>query len=299
MLVSAHAQVKAEMLCQLLTLASITPYDREAHKHEARRREQQRYERLARGEPAAKQVLRSRLGEVAGMAMSLDAHRAVAEMDAEASKSGAFRRVYPTANGHVHRHIFAQERPLNTMLCEVLRQRAADVANAAEHDLDAISGAAPAEHDLDAISGAARGAAHPSEVVTTAGGYNARPSKGVPPTDPADAPGSAPTTELADAPSAIAQAPPKAATRLAEALGEGQQQQQQKPPQPTQPTQPSQQPQQPQQPQPQPVQQPQAQPHLQSPVPSRPARIAVQAHDGSPPAGSRATPFSTTGVKSH
>ena len=260
------------MLCQLLTLASITPYDREAHKHEARRREQQRYERLARGEPAAKQVLRSRLGEVAGMAMSLEAHRAVAEMDAEESKSGAFRRVYPTANGHVHRHIFAQERPLNTMLCEVLRQRAADVANAAEHD-------------LDAISGAARGAA--------------RPSEGVPPTDPADAPGSAPTTELADAASAIAQAPPKAATRLAEALGEGQQQQQQKPPQPTQPTQPSQQPQQPQQPQPQPVQQPQAQPHLQSPVSSRPARIAVQAHDGSPPAGSRATPFSTTGVKSH
>lgn len=205
------------MLCQLLTLASITPYDREAHKHEARRREQQRYERLARGEPAAKQVLRSRLGEVAGMAMSLEAHRAVAEMDAEESKSGAFRRVYPTANGHVHRHIFAQERPLNTMLCEVLRQRAADVANAAEHD-------------LDAISGAARGAA--------------RPSEGVPPTDPADAPGSAPTTELADAASAIAQAPPKAATRLAEALGEGQQQQQQKPPQPPQP---SQQPQQPQQ----------------------------------------------------
>ena len=291
MLVSAHAQVKAEMLCQLLTLASITPYDREAHKHEARRREQQRYERLARGEPAAKQVLRSRLGEVAGMAMSLEAHRAVAEMDAEEAKSGAFRRVYPTANGHVHRHIFAQERPLNTMLCEVLRQRAADVANAAEHDLDAISGAQGA----------------------------ARASEGLPPTAPADAPGSAPTTkladaasaisggaiselqsrELADASSAIAQAPPKAATRLAEALGEGQQQQQQKPPQPTQPTQPSQQPQQPQQPQPQPVQQPQAQPHLQSPVPSRPARIAVQAHDGSPPAGSRATPFSTTGVKSH
>jgi hypothetical protein len=163
------------MLCQLLTLASITPYDREAHKHEARRREQQRYERLARGEPAAKQVLRSRLGEVAGMAMSLDAHRAVAEMDAEASKSGAFRRVYPTANGHVHRHIFAQERPLNTMLCEVLRQRAADVANAAEHDLDAISGAQGA----------------------------ARASEGLLPTAPADAPGSAPTTKLADAASAI------------------------------------------------------------------------------------------------
>ena len=198
------------------------------------------------------------------MAMSLDAHRAVAEMDAEASKSGAFRRVYPTANGHVHRHIFAQERPLNTMLCEVLRQRAADVANAAEHDLDAISGAQGA----------------------------ARASEGLPPTAPADAPGSAPTTkladaasaisggaisevqsrELADAASAIAQAPPKAATRLAEALGEGQQQQQQKQQPPPQP-QP--------QPQPQALQQPQAQPDFQSSVPSCPARISVQAHGGS------------------
>jgi len=38
-------KVKSHMLCQLLTLASITPYDREAHRHEKKRREKQRCER--------------------------------------------------------------------------------------------------------------------------------------------------------------------------------------------------------------------------------------------------------------
>lgn len=47
-------------------------------------------------------------------------------MDDEEARSGGYRRLYPTAEGHLHRHIFAQERPVNTLLVDVLRRRLAD-----------------------------------------------------------------------------------------------------------------------------------------------------------------------------
>ena len=96
-------KVKSRMLSQLLTLASLTPYDREAHRLEKKRRDKMRYERLARGEPAAKQVFRNHNAEVYGMALSLEGQRAVADMDQEEAKSGEFRRIFPTASGHVQR----------------------------------------------------------------------------------------------------------------------------------------------------------------------------------------------------
>ena len=133
-----RAQVKSRMLSQLLTLASITPYDREMHRLEKKRRDKLRYERLARGEPAAKQVYRQRAAD-GGLAMSVEAQRAVAEMDAEEAKAGQFRRIFPTAGGHAHRHVFAVERPLNTLLVDVLRQRQADELSSQDTDLDAIA----------------------------------------------------------------------------------------------------------------------------------------------------------------
>jgi hypothetical protein len=136
-------KVKTRMLSDLLTLASIVPYDREAHRQQQKRRDKVRYERLARGEPAAKQTFRQRGGDHTGTMghLSLEAQRAVNDMDAEASRAGGWRRLFPSANGHAHRHFFAQERPLNTVLVDVLRQRALE--SHAATDLDAIARAAP------------------------------------------------------------------------------------------------------------------------------------------------------------
>ena len=49
-------KVKSSVICDLLTLAGIQPYDRDAYRLEQRRKEGMRFERLARGEASSKQV---------------------------------------------------------------------------------------------------------------------------------------------------------------------------------------------------------------------------------------------------
>ena len=81
--------IKSRMLSELLTLAGIRPYDREAHRLELKRRGQQRYERLARGEPATRQQYRQRPPDAA---LSSEAMRAISDMDEEAARAGSWRR---------------------------------------------------------------------------------------------------------------------------------------------------------------------------------------------------------------
>ena len=97
---------------------------------------QLRYERLARGEPAQRPTLRPRGSS--DLALSAEAVRAIGEMDEEEARSGSWRRLFPTADGHAHRHLFAQERPLNTLLVDVLHRRRAEAAGSHADSLEAI-----------------------------------------------------------------------------------------------------------------------------------------------------------------
>ena len=136
-------KIKSQVLADLFNMVHITPYDREAHRSEQERREKMRFERLARGEPATRQTLRQR--SVDATALSAEAQRAVAEMDGEMERAGGYRRLFPTAApAHAHRQLFLQERPLNTLLCEILRHR---------RDADEPSFGSPTPStDLDAIA---------------------------------------------------------------------------------------------------------------------------------------------------
>jgi tubulin polyglutamylase TTLL5 len=152
-------KVKTRMLSDLLTLVNIVPYDREAHRVELERREKLRFDRLSRGEPATRQTLRHRApgGGIDTAALSAEGQRAVADMDQEEERAGGYRRLFPTADGHAHRHLFATERPMNTLLVDVLRNRrrleeraqaaeegaAPDSPSASSTDLDAIAAATP------------------------------------------------------------------------------------------------------------------------------------------------------------
>ena len=179
-------QIKTRMLSDLLTLVNIVPYDREAHRQELERREKMRFERLARGEPATKQTFRMRspgLGGIDTAALSAEGQRAVHDMDAEAERSGGFRRLFPTADGHTFRPLFAQERPLNSLLVDVLRHRRTQErrrADALEQDATGADGGAPgalspspSSTDLDAI--AASPTAPDEEGESTQSGMSPRP----------------------------------------------------------------------------------------------------------------------------
>ena len=133
-------KVKTGMLSELLSLAAIRPYDREAHRVDQKRKGQLRYERLARGEPSTRPTFRARPADAA---LSSEALRAIAEMDEEAARAGSWRRLFPSVDGHAHRHLFGQERPLNTLLVDVLRKRHFDETNVSDKDLDAIAMAPP------------------------------------------------------------------------------------------------------------------------------------------------------------
>ena len=146
-------KVKSRVLTDLFTLASIQPFDREAERVQKKRRDQMRCDRLSRGEPATKQVARQRTAD--GVALTPEAQRAVAEMDAEEAKCGGWQRIFPTASGHAYRHLFAQERAMNTLLVDVLRQRADARRTASAHDIDAF--AEPRVPPAEAVGGASDG----------------------------------------------------------------------------------------------------------------------------------------------
>ena len=135
-------KIKNAMLSELLTLAAIRPYDREAHRQEVKRKGQLRYERMARGEPAARQTFRHKPID---QSLSAEALRAISEMDEEAQRAGGWRRLFPTHESHAHRHLFAAERPLNTLLVDILRKRMSDDMGSPSSgtDLDAIAFAPP------------------------------------------------------------------------------------------------------------------------------------------------------------
>ena len=49
--------------------------------------------------------------------------RAVVELDDEEAKCGNWKRIFPVAHGHTYRRLFAQERPMNSLLVDVLIAR--------------------------------------------------------------------------------------------------------------------------------------------------------------------------------
>ncbi|KAL1529326.1 hypothetical protein AB1Y20_000280 [Prymnesium parvum] len=114
-------KVKTSMLCDLLTLVSLRAFDRSAQRKEKREKGQQRLERLARGEPTTKKRKPARAHQP--FSETPAALRAIRELDEEGAKAGGWRRIYPVAHGAHYAHLFAVERQLNSMLCEVLAQR--------------------------------------------------------------------------------------------------------------------------------------------------------------------------------
>ena len=145
------------MLCDLLTLVSLRPYDRGAQRKEKKEREQQRLERMARGEPSTKK--RKPQNGSQAFQDSPAAQRAVRELDEEGAKAGGWRRIYPAAHGGHYRHLFAVDRPLNSFLCDLLAKRESDNGIA-----PALMGYAPsgAAFPVPSIHGISKHAPHSS-----------------------------------------------------------------------------------------------------------------------------------------
>ena len=111
-------KLKTQMLASLFTLVGLRPYDRSQHRRAQQKKQAERWNRMARGEPGAR--IRS---TPADLLRSPEAMRAVVELDDEEAKCGNWKRIFPVAHGHTYRRLFAQERPMNSLLVDVLIAR--------------------------------------------------------------------------------------------------------------------------------------------------------------------------------
>ena len=132
-------KLKTQMLASLFTLVGLRPYDRSQHRRAQQKKQAERWNRMARGEPGAR--IRS---TPADLLRSPEAMRAVVELDDEEAKCGNWKRIFPVAHGHTYRRLFAQERPMNSLLVDVLIARRKAARRADPTPADPV-GAAPAD----------------------------------------------------------------------------------------------------------------------------------------------------------